>query len=82
MREPPVELAAKTLSTKLLSCAQRPAAWTVVASAERIERKILDTYLQPDSTLIDLQEMAMTRSIDLFADFSEACRVEFMTLHV
>ena len=54
----------------------------VVASAERIERQILDTYLQPDRTLIDLREMAMTRSIDLFADFSEACRLEFMTLRV
>jgi hypothetical protein len=54
----------------------------VVAIAERIERTILDTYLQPDRTLIDLREMAMSRSIDLFVDFSEACRTEFTTLRV
>jgi hypothetical protein len=54
----------------------------VVASAERIARKILDTYLQPDRTLIDLREMEMNRSIDLFTDFSEACRAEFRTLRV
>ena len=71
-----VELHAKIGRMRVLSTPD------VVASAERIERKILDTYLQPDRTLIDLREMTMTRSIDLFADFSEACRVEFMTLHV
>jgi hypothetical protein len=54
----------------------------VVASAERIERRILDTYLQPDRTLIDLRDMAMSGSIDLFVDFSEACRTEFTTLRV
>jgi hypothetical protein len=54
----------------------------VVASAERIGCKILDTYLQPDRTLIDLREMAKSRSIDLFADFSETCRAELMTLRV
>jgi hypothetical protein len=54
----------------------------VVARAERIERTILDTYSQPDRTLIDLREMAMSRSIDLFVDFSEACRTEFTTLRV
>ena len=54
----------------------------VAASAERIERKILDTYRQPGRTLIELREMAISRSIDLFVDFSEAYRAEFTTLRV
>jgi hypothetical protein len=43
----------------------------VVASAERIGRKILDTYLQPDKTFLDLRQMVNSRSIDLFVDFTE-----------
>jgi len=49
----------------------------VIASAERIERKIFDTYLEPDKTFLDLREMANSRSIDLLTDFSVACRAEF-----
>jgi hypothetical protein len=52
----------------------------IIASAERIGRKILDTYLEPDKTFHDLREMANSRSIDLFDDFSEACRTESKTL--
>jgi hypothetical protein len=54
----------------------------VIASAERIGRTILDTYLQPDKTFVDLRQMADSRSIDLFDDFSEACRVELKSLRV
>jgi hypothetical protein len=84
MREPPVELAAKTLSTKLLSCAQRPAAWTVVAS---VETKLDARYSIPICSLtgvvIDLPEMAMSRSTDLFLPiFSEACCGKFRMLRV
>jgi len=52
----------------------------VVASAERIGRRILDTYLEPDKTFLDLRTMASNGSIDLLNDFSEACRAEFQTL--
>jgi hypothetical protein len=54
----------------------------VVASAERIGRKILDTYLQPDKTFLDLRQMANSGAIDLFVDFSDACRAELKTLRV
>jgi hypothetical protein len=54
----------------------------VVASAERIGRKILDTYLQPDKTFLDLRQMVNSRSIDLFVDFTEACRAELSALRI
>jgi hypothetical protein len=54
----------------------------VVASAERIGRKILDTYLQPNKTFLDLRQMANSGAIDLFVDFSDACRAELKTLRV
>ncbi len=52
----------------------------IIASAERIERKILDTYLEPDKTLRELREVLRSRSIDLLTDFSEACRAELKSL--
>jgi hypothetical protein len=78
MREPPVELAAKTLSTKLLSCAQHPATWTFVASVEAYRTQATHTNQQPDGIpcrfATDGNE-AINRSF--FADFGEACRAEF-----
>src|SRR5262245_51557058 len=53
----------------------------VVANAERVGRRILDTYLEPDKSFLDLREMANNGSIDLLRDFSEACRTEFNALH-
>jgi hypothetical protein len=52
----------------------------IIAGAERIERKILDTYLEPDKTLRELREMLRSRSIDLLTDFSEACRAELKSV--
>ena len=52
----------------------------VVAAAEQIGHKILDTYLQPDRTFLELREMVQSNSIDILHDFSEACRQEFESL--
>jgi hypothetical protein len=52
----------------------------VLEDAEKIERKILDTYLEPDTTFAELREMANSGSIDLLRSFSEACRAEFESL--
>lgn len=49
----------------------------VVDVAERIARKITDTYLEPDKTFLELREMVNDRSIDMLGDFSRACRAEF-----
>jgi hypothetical protein len=53
---------------------------TVLEHAEQIERKILDTYLEPDKTFAELREMANSGSINLLRSFSEACRAEFESL--
>ena len=53
---------------------------TVLEHAERIERTILDAYLEPDKTFPELREMANSGSLDLLRSFSEACRAEFESL--
>ena len=52
----------------------------VIDSAERIVRKILDTYLEPDKTFLELRDMVNSDSIDIIGDFSEVCREEFKSL--
>ena len=50
---------------------------TVIQCADDVTRKILDTYLEPDKSFVQLREMAIDGSIDLLQDFSAACRDEF-----
>ena len=47
---------------------------SVLASAGAIEREIIDTYLAPDKTFLELREMIHNDSVDLLRDFSVACR--------
>jgi hypothetical protein len=49
----------------------------VVQCAEDIARKILDTYLEPDKSFVELREMVIDGTIDLLRNFSETCRDEF-----
>jgi hypothetical protein len=49
----------------------------VVHCAEDVARKILDTYLEPDKTFVELREMAIDGTIDLLRGFSHACYDEF-----
>jgi hypothetical protein len=49
----------------------------VVHCAEDVARKILDTYLEPDKSFVELREMAIDGTIDLLQGFSAACRHEF-----
>jgi hypothetical protein len=55
---------------------------SVTASAEKVGRKILDTYLEPDKSFAELREFIRTNgdSFDLLREFSEACREEFAAL--
>jgi hypothetical protein len=48
----------------------------VLECAEQVERKIVDTYLAPDKTFLELREMLNSGSVDLLRDFSAACRAE------
>jgi hypothetical protein len=52
----------------------------VVACAEQVGRKILDAYLEPDRSFLELREMVTNNSLHLLRDFSEVCREEFDTL--
>jgi hypothetical protein len=49
----------------------------VVHRAEEVARKVLDTYLEPDKSFVELREMAIDGAIDLLQGFSAACRDEF-----
>ena len=49
----------------------------VVCCAEDVARKILDTYLEPDKSFVELREMAIDGTIDLLRGFSDACHDEF-----
>ena len=49
----------------------------VLHCAEDVARKILDTYLEPDKSFVELREMAIDGTIDLLQGFSAVCRNEF-----
>ena len=53
---------------------------TVVHCAESVARKILDTYLEPDKSFVELRDMAIDGTIDLLQGFSNACHDEFEEL--
>jgi hypothetical protein len=52
----------------------------VLDAAIQIERKLIDTYLAPDKTFLELREMVHSRSVDLLSGFSAACRAELESL--
>jgi hypothetical protein len=52
----------------------------VVHCAEDVARKILNTYLEPDKSFVELREMAIDGTIDLLHGFSDACHDEFEEL--
>jgi hypothetical protein len=66
-----VGLYAKLSRMRVLSSAE------VIERADDVTRKILDTYLEPDRSFVELREMAVSGSIDLLHGFSTACRHEF-----
>ena len=55
---------------------------TVMASAEKVRRKILDTFIEPDKSFPKLRELVRSNpdSFDLLREFGEACRGEFAAL--
>ena len=50
---------------------------SVIQRAEEVARKILDSYLEPDKSFVELREMAIDGTIDLLRGSSEACHDEF-----
>ena len=53
---------------------------TVVQHADDVVRKILDTYLEPDKSFLELREMLNSGALSLLREFSDACRAEFDSL--
>ena len=63
--------------TPKLSAMRALSSKPVVHCAEDVARKILDTYLEPDKSFVELREMAIDGTIDLLRGFSDACHDEF-----
>ena len=51
----------------------------VIEAAEKAGRVILETYLSPNRTFVDLPELI--NEVDPLRDFSEACRHELQSAH-
>ena len=51
----------------------------VIEAAEKAARLIIETYLSPNKTFVDLPELI--DEMDPLRDFSEACRRELQTAH-
>jgi hypothetical protein len=49
----------------------------VVEIAERLAQKIVDTYLEPNKSFVELRVMINNGSVNLMREFSTACRDEF-----
>jgi hypothetical protein len=69
-----VDLYAKIDSMRILSSAK------VVDIAQRFAQKIVDTYLEPNKSFVELREMINSSSVDLMREFSTACREELEAL--
>jgi hypothetical protein len=52
----------------------------VADEADVIGRKIVDTYLAPDKTSIEIRGMLADGSIDILGKFGDVCRAEFASL--
>jgi hypothetical protein len=52
----------------------------VADEADVVGRKIVDTYLAPDKTFIEIREMLADGSIDILGKFGDVCRAEFESL--
>jgi hypothetical protein len=52
----------------------------VVEEADLIGRTIVDTYLAPDKTFIQIREMLADGSIDILGKFGDVCRAELKSL--
>ena len=65
-----VELYARLGRMRVLSSSK------VLECAEQVVRKIVDTYLAPDKSFLELREMLNSGAVDPMHDFSAACRAE------
>jgi hypothetical protein len=66
-----VSLYAKMSQMRILSSPE------VVAKAEQVGQTIVDAYLSPDKSFVELRPMIADGSIEILGPFSKACRTEF-----
>ncbi|MEH2473403.1 hypothetical protein V1281_005411 [Nitrobacteraceae bacterium AZCC 2161] len=52
----------------------------VIVCAEEVGQKIINTYMVPNKTFLEVREMIDNKSIDILSDFGRACREEFDSL--
>jgi hypothetical protein len=52
----------------------------IIQDADKVIRMIVNTYLGPNKTLPELQDMVNSGAVDLLRDFGEACREELQRL--
>jgi hypothetical protein len=52
----------------------------VTQEADAIGRKIVDTYLSPDKSFVELRQMLADDTLDILGKFSDVCRAEFESL--
>lgn len=52
----------------------------VVKEANRIAHKILDTYGDANRTKVEIRDLLVHDSVDLFSDFGDVCRTELARL--
>jgi hypothetical protein len=52
----------------------------VLESAEHIERRIIDEYLAPQKTFLELRDMVHSGSVNMLREFSLACRAEIESI--
>jgi hypothetical protein len=52
----------------------------VIDAAEKLVRLVIDTYLEPNKTFVELYDKLHSGAIDPLRKFSEACRRELETL--
>ena len=69
-----IELYAKVVRMRVMSSPR------VVVSAEHVGQKIIDTYMEPNKTFLEVRELIHTKAIDILSNFSRACREEFESL--
>jgi hypothetical protein len=52
----------------------------VLKTAEAIQRIIVDTYLAPDKSLVEVRDMINRGAVDPLREFSTACRAELQAV--
>ena len=77
----PIQGGSPTSTARSAKCGSiRPDA--VIHKANRIAHKILKAYSETNRTKTEIRDFLASNSVDLFADFGDACRAELGRLQM